>query len=713
MGMMGEGKGDFDLDKTVIKGEAEGEPFRGPYLVIVHGPHERMRFELQPGENVIGRGVGSTILLEDQSVSRRHARLVLGQDGITMEDLGSKNGTFVNGQRISERINIGHGDTIQIGIYTLRLATKPGLEETAQLPPDWEGRTMMMEAPPDEETYTMMGEEAEAKGPAESVEAGESEGPGEAAEEGIPEVPEEAPEGGRRPIWPKVLLYTLIPILMAGVATYIYLGPLHKRPPHFVERSLERLGLIEKKTTHTEAATPVKQPAVGQEKTSPPPEIEKKPTTIPVFLDFASSPLPAKVYLGDEEIGTTPINVQRMLEVGKKYEVKGKFFMEEIGETYIQDETVVAGENDSLIKVLFRGPIGMMKVDALPRGVDLYLEGYFIYDPFKAKTAKIENLIFGKPFYLPYGKYAIELRGESELAGSGEYIKDIKYRREVIISEENPIVELNITDKDLNEFPIEVISIPDKADVFIDATNVGKTPYSGVFPTGEHTLTLRKDGYFEYKQEIKMDKNIPVHLEIPLKTTAAGELINAAKLLMQNGMWGDAVAKLTKVFESNPTAGETAQARYLLGACYMNLGNQEAAEGYFRQALENEETRHPSLLGLATLLNAGGKREEAIPYLVEVLLNSTDPEVTKEAKLLFQKISPLRSILYITSDPQGARVYLNDQLRTETTPLIIPDVPLGTHRIRIEKDGYLPQEINKSLTINDFETIVVKLRPAS
>ncbi len=77
-------------------------------------------FTVRPGDNLIGARVSNHIVLSDQGVSRRHALLVSGADGLTLEDLGSKNGTAVNGQRV-ESAQVQPGDTICLGGVTLRL----------------------------------------------------------------------------------------------------------------------------------------------------------------------------------------------------------------------------------------------------------------------------------------------------------------------------------------------------------------------------------------------------------------------------------------------------------------------------------------------------------------------------------------------------------------------------------------------------------------
>lgn len=69
----------------------------------------------------IGRTDQNQIQINDATVSRRHACIVLGEDGYVIEDMGSENGTFVNGQRVTRQV-LADGDRVQIG--TVRLVFK-------------------------------------------------------------------------------------------------------------------------------------------------------------------------------------------------------------------------------------------------------------------------------------------------------------------------------------------------------------------------------------------------------------------------------------------------------------------------------------------------------------------------------------------------------------------------------------------------------------
>jgi DNA-binding winged helix-turn-helix (wHTH) protein len=70
---------------------------------------------LQVGPNLIGRGREVVLSVDSGRVSRRHARIDVGAEAVTIEDLGSKNGTFVNGQRIDALTMLNDGDEISVG----------------------------------------------------------------------------------------------------------------------------------------------------------------------------------------------------------------------------------------------------------------------------------------------------------------------------------------------------------------------------------------------------------------------------------------------------------------------------------------------------------------------------------------------------------------------------------------------------------------------
>ena len=63
----------------------------------------------------IGRVPGNDIVISDTAMSRQHARVVVSDEGISLVDLGSLNGTFINGERVNEERFLADGDVIRVG----------------------------------------------------------------------------------------------------------------------------------------------------------------------------------------------------------------------------------------------------------------------------------------------------------------------------------------------------------------------------------------------------------------------------------------------------------------------------------------------------------------------------------------------------------------------------------------------------------------------
>jgi DNA-binding winged helix-turn-helix (wHTH) protein len=81
---------------------------------------------LHDGDNIIGRDPGATVRLDLPSVSRRHARIVVSSKGAGVEDLGSKNGTFLRKDRIMGVARLADLDELQVGSVRLTVRILSG-----------------------------------------------------------------------------------------------------------------------------------------------------------------------------------------------------------------------------------------------------------------------------------------------------------------------------------------------------------------------------------------------------------------------------------------------------------------------------------------------------------------------------------------------------------------------------------------------------------
>ncbi len=85
-----------------------------PYLEAITGPAMGRRYPLEQNEYVMGRHPDCDIVLESGSVSRQHAKIARSPSGAFLEDLKSRNGTFVNGRLINEPTKLVEGDIVRI-----------------------------------------------------------------------------------------------------------------------------------------------------------------------------------------------------------------------------------------------------------------------------------------------------------------------------------------------------------------------------------------------------------------------------------------------------------------------------------------------------------------------------------------------------------------------------------------------------------------------
>jgi DNA-binding winged helix-turn-helix (wHTH) protein len=112
----------------ILAGEtvtAPSAPGSRPCLVF-----ENRQVALMEGPNVVGRAPDATIQCEAAGVSRHHARLVLAHGEAILEDLGSKNGTYLRDERVTSA-RLSDGDEIRLGTARLTFCLEPPLAPTA------------------------------------------------------------------------------------------------------------------------------------------------------------------------------------------------------------------------------------------------------------------------------------------------------------------------------------------------------------------------------------------------------------------------------------------------------------------------------------------------------------------------------------------------------------------------------------------------------
>ncbi|MFP2911181.1 FHA domain-containing protein [Pyxidicoccus sp. 3LFB2] len=148
------GVGTVAVLKGLLTGAAGLSPSRAATLTCLTGLDVGRTHALAEPCTELGRGSEVALRLRDRAVSRTHARILHGEGGFTLEDLGSPNGVFLNGQRLRGPAPLADGDVIELGRSLLRFqapleeppppeaptaesgatATEPGPEGASALP---------------------------------------------------------------------------------------------------------------------------------------------------------------------------------------------------------------------------------------------------------------------------------------------------------------------------------------------------------------------------------------------------------------------------------------------------------------------------------------------------------------------------------------------------------------------------------------------------
>ena len=120
---------------AAVSDEPGARAFPRPYRLI-WGKRE---IALTLGENVFGRDENVAVWIDEAQVSRRHARIVVGESSAVLEDLGSRNGTRLRGEKIRSAMELADGDLITIGsasfvfrVFQHTASTASAVEEETQ-----------------------------------------------------------------------------------------------------------------------------------------------------------------------------------------------------------------------------------------------------------------------------------------------------------------------------------------------------------------------------------------------------------------------------------------------------------------------------------------------------------------------------------------------------------------------------------------------------
>lgn len=123
----------------------------GAQVVVELGGKEVVRVPLKGSRMVVGRDPAADIHLDNRALSRRHAQIEKRGAAIWLRDLGSQNGSFVNGERVEGQRALNMGDVIELGRYKLSIA---GVEQAADNTP-----VLTLTGPEGQHRFAMVGDE--------------------------------------------------------------------------------------------------------------------------------------------------------------------------------------------------------------------------------------------------------------------------------------------------------------------------------------------------------------------------------------------------------------------------------------------------------------------------------------------------------------------------------------------------------------------------
>lgn len=116
-----------------FSGEAADSGVRAAHASAFSLVRDGRAFPLAAGENVIGRDPECAVFVDDGTVSRRHACVTVRGNEAFLEDLGSKNGTSVNGRKPEGPCAVRHGDSVLVGSVLFTVRVSAAAQETATL----------------------------------------------------------------------------------------------------------------------------------------------------------------------------------------------------------------------------------------------------------------------------------------------------------------------------------------------------------------------------------------------------------------------------------------------------------------------------------------------------------------------------------------------------------------------------------------------------
>ena len=640
---------------------SEAADIQGPRLEVFSGPLSGQKFALaieEGGSFVLGRGSECQVVLDDGSVSRNHVQITRFGKVHYISDLGSSNGTLVDGQLILKDHPLQNNAEIKVGVYNF-IFQDPDLGDEdvpSQLPVPYSSQV------PSKPAIDLGSEEDEVSDRPRSL-----------------------------------------PLLVGFVALVLFCG--------LILTIGVRKILTEDTFNLSEVWTQLFGPSTGPQLAYPLLEVRTSPIPGKVFFqgDFLGEAPVEKKFLD----GVMP---------GTELEVRAEFDLKQLEEQVVVKKMITFSRDQEISSHLLEGNIGQIHVRKLPRGTDVLLEYRPFYltneDPTKISKPEID---YKEPIYSPFGEYKFELRLEEKFRYRRKFIVDTSNPRMVFELTEDDLTFAPITivtnppeaeiildgqllpfktplrdfrlahgnhtillrKENYQEFLLE--ELPNPLEVNEPLLFKIDLPISGV---GEMILQAKK----LYQEGLY--KQTETTLFKALKNQPPPTGLEKAEIQL----WLASVYLKLKDYRQALIYNRKAK----------DFVDDEGEQPFFQRGK----------LGEARVYLAQKKENQALRYTVEVFFATDDDPLTKSvADEIFKKISPTYSVLYIDTVPSGASVFFRGKLiqdrkgRDAKTPLMIPKIPAGAYPITIVKEGYEDYKETVRFTLSELKPLKPKLVP--
>ncbi len=185
-------------------------------LTMRSGPTPGKTYPIDQEELLLGRDMSNDIAISDPEVSRRHVRFFMRDDNIVVEDLGSTNGTFLNGERISSPQQLRPGDVITLGESIVLVFENTGDDPDATIVSTPGERTVQRISEPQSDQVQPESAAYQQPQPSPKAQAGR---PSKAPSSGKPE----GKKGGL-PTWLIILIIAIV-VIACVIAVTLYFMP--------------------------------------------------------------------------------------------------------------------------------------------------------------------------------------------------------------------------------------------------------------------------------------------------------------------------------------------------------------------------------------------------------------------------------------------------------------------------------------------------------